>query len=163
MRNLTINGRLAQDVTKQLSKSGQEFINFSIASTEFGDPKSEDGKPITQWYRVTSFQPNHINMANHLKKGKPIIVTGRYSNRLYQSNNGQYGISNEIIALDISFEIGSEMSGNGQSNAKQQTNEERANVVNRAVNDIPQASGQFTQKATMAAPVVDTQDDDLPF
>ena len=87
MRIITVNGRLAADVTRQISKQGTEFINFSIANTEYGDPKSSDGQPQTQWFRVTSFLPQHVNLSQHLKKGKPITVVGKYSNRLYQSQN----------------------------------------------------------------------------
>ena len=53
MRIITVNGRIAANVTRQISKQGTEFINFSIANTEYGDPKSSDGQPQTQWIRVT--------------------------------------------------------------------------------------------------------------
>ena len=175
MRIITVNGRLAADVTRQISKQGTEFINFSIANTEYGDPKSSDGQPQTQWFRVTSFQPQHVNLSQHLKKGKPITVVGKYSNRLYLSQNtGQWGISNDVIASDIYFEIGSERHENGgastTTNARISPEKAAAQVAN-AVDEIPQAtSRKLTQPKTMVEEEpfatggsANVDDDDLPF
>lgn len=175
MRIITVNGRIAADVTRQISKQGTEFINFSIANTEYGDPKSSDGQPQTQWFRVTSFLPQHVNLSQHLKKGKPITVVGKYSNRLYQSQNtGQWGISNDVIASDIYFEIGSEHQENGGASTATNTKtspEKAAAQVASAVEDIPQAtSRKLSQPQTMVGeePTVtgvsaNGDDDDLPF
>lgn len=173
MRNITVNGRLASDVTRQLSKSGTEFLNFSIANTEFGDPKSSDGKLQTQWFRVVSFQPQHMALAPHLKKGKPIVVTGKYSNRLYQSQKtGQWGISNDIIALDIAFEIGSERQETATTTTSTVSPTQVVEQVITAVEEIPQAtSRQMTAPPTQVTPQTTSNvfgnnvgdDDDLPF
>lgn len=174
MRIITVNGRIAANVTRQVSKQGTEFINFSIANTEYGDPKSSDGQPQTQWFRVTSFLPQHVNLSQHLKKGKPITVVGKYSNRLYQSQStGQWGISNDVIASDIYFEIGSERQENGGAPATTNTRtspEKAAAQVASALDEIPQAtSRKLSQPKTMVeedpfatgAPIDDN--DDLPF
>lgn len=173
MRVMTINGRIAQDVTRQVAKSGNEFISFSIANSEFGDPKSSDGKPQTQWFRVTSFMPQHINLSQHLKKGKPITVIGKYSNRLYQSQQtGQWNISNDIVATDIYFEIGSDrVHGEGSHTESGTTMSPQASAaqVSGAVNEIPQATSRkmTAPKAEVGqSPSASTNvgdDDDLPF
>lgn len=176
MRIITVNGRIAADVTRQVSKQGTEFINFSIANTEYGDPKSSDGQPQTQWFRVTSFLPQHVNLAQHLKKGKPITVIGKYSNRLYQNQNtGQWNISNDVIASEICFEIGSERQEGATStqSATSASPAKAAAQVASAVDEIPQATSR-----TMTAPKTNVteqlnneplgggtsdDDDDLPF
>ncbi len=169
MRVLTVNGRLASDVTRQISKQGSEFINFSIANTEYGDPKSSDGNTQAQWFRVTSFLPQHVKLAQHLTKGKPIIVSGHYSNRLYQSQKtGQWNVSNEIIATDIFFEIGSERQGNtNKSGTNTQSPTQVAQNIQQAVEDIPQATYRrmsSSRQATVSQNTVNpTEDDDLPF
>lgn len=164
MRMITVNGRIAADVTRQISKQGTQFINFSIANNEYGDPKSSDGTPQTQWFRVTSFNPNHVSLAQHLKKGKPIIVSGKYSNRLYQNQNtGQWNVSNDIIASEISFEIGSERTEVTQAAQQVQSTPEN---VSKAVEDIPQATSKtmgavHTENNPLGKSAND--DDDLPF
>ena len=176
MRLMTVNGRLASDVTRQISKQGTEFINFSIGNNEFGDPKSSDGVAQTQWFRVTSFNPQHIKLAKYLTKGKPIIVTGRYSNRLYQSQKtGQWGIDNDIIANDICFEIGGERNADGTqngSNASRGTTTQTVNSFGGGMDDIPQVTStkmgsqfgsQTVTTATEQANVNINNDDDLPF
>lgn len=171
MRNITVNGRLAADVTRQISKQGNEFINFSIGNNEYGDPKSSDGRPQTQWFRVTSFLPQHVKLAKYLTKGKPIIVSGRYSNRLYKNQKtDQWNISNDIIASDIFFEIGSEHMNDGTDGHREENSaqsisgmESMPQVTSQRMKPMSTAS-QPTNNAvnTMTAQSVD-DDDDLPF
>lgn len=177
MRIITVNGRLANDVVRQVSKQGTEFINFSIANNEYGDPKSSDGQPQTQWFRVTSFQPTHVNLAQHLKKGKPITVIGRYSNRLYQNQTtGQWNISNDIIASDIYFEIGSERQDGANANRTTSTSSTQvAEKITKDVESIPQVTSNRMKPNTTVnaatptieddpfAAKVDDNDDELPF
>lgn len=175
MRIITVNGRIAADVTRQVSKQGTEFINFSIANTEYGDPKSSDGQPQTQWFRVTSFLPQHVNLAQHLKKGKPITVIGKYSNRLYQNQNtGQWNVSNDVIASEICFEIGSERqdgAATGKPSATSASPAKAAAQVASAVEEIPQATSRTLTAPKTAAPKYESDpiggdpsnEDDLPF
>lgn len=175
MRIITVNGRIAADVTRMVSKQGTEFINFSIANTEYGDPKSSDGQPQTQWFRVTSFLPQHVNLAQHLKKGKPITVIGKYSNRLYQNQStGQWNISNDVIASEICFEIGSERQEGtavGAQSSVSVSREKAAAQIANAVDEIPQATSRTmtAPKTNVAAQVEepfqpsDGDDDGLPF
>lgn len=160
MRTITINGRIAANVSRQVSKQGNSFISFSIANNEFGDAKNDEGNYIPQWYRVTSFLPQHVNLAQYLTKGKPIIVTGKYSNSLYKNNNGHYSISNDIIASDIFFEIGSE-----RQNEQTSTNDDTHAETKNPVDDIPKAASRtFTQPKVSSQPSVNNDDDDdLPF
>lgn len=166
MRNLIVNGRLSADVTRQISKQGSEYINFSIANNEYGDEKSSDGQPLTQWFRVTSFLPQHVRLAQYLTKGKPITVSGHYSNRLYQNQKtGQWNISNEIIANDIFFEIGAERQNNGKTATVGVSQEKLAEDAAAAIEEIPQATSRKKASAAKVAVTAPTaeEDDDLPF
>lgn len=116
-----------------------------------------------------------MNLSQHLKKGKPITVVGKYSNRLYQSQStGQWGISNDVIASDIYFEIGSEHQENSGASTTTNTRispEKAAAQVANAVDEIPQAtSRKLTQLKTMVGDnssgtvgLANVGDDDLPF
>lgn len=168
MRNIIVNGRIAADVTRQISKQGSEFISFSLANSEFGDPKSSDGVVQTTWFRVTAFDSRLVNLAQHLKKGKPITVFGRYSNRLYQSQKtGQYSINNDIIATEINFELGSEHRGEGQSNTAAQNASFVDEAIKKGLDEIPQATSRTmaspVPKAETTVTVAVEEDDDLPF
>lgn len=166
MRNLTVNGRLGGDAQEKISANGRKFIYFSLASTEYGDPKDSEGKPITQWYRVTSFVDSHFNLMKYLTKGKPVIVTGRYNNHLYTSQkDGSVGIDNSLVAFDISFEAGSERNDDGAQNG---TAPKTQGVSSASLDSIPQVTSakmtappqpQSSYTQTVSAPI----DDDLPF
>ena len=168
MRQITINGRIGQDVIERVSKSGRKYISFSIGTSEFGDPKGPDDKPITQWYRVTSFLDKHINMTKHFTKGRGIIVSGNYSNSIYQNKTtGAYSISNDVIANEIYFESHRDKADENTGNVTQDTisvNNVEQQYVNNAIEQIP----QVTQQTKLQEPVrfeMQTNDivDDLPF
>lgn len=175
MRSITIDGRIAADTVKQLAKSGKSFISFSVANNEFGDPKSEDGVPQTQWFRVTAFEPRLVNLAQYLTKGKPIIVTGRYSNSLWTSQRtGQVNINNEIVATDINFVLGGDkMNGENKVASNPISAIQSAQNVDKVVEDIPQATSRKMGTTTLQPTIVETNngnvasvsdnDDDLPF
>lgn len=117
MRNIVINGRVVSDAQKKMTQSGKEFIQFRFANSEFTDPKDENGKPITYWFNVTSFDPFCISLAKHLTKGRPVNITGRYSDNIYANKTtGNCEIGRNIEAKLIEFEC-----SKGENNSNQQT------------------------------------------
>ena len=157
MRVLTISGRIVADAQKQISQQGREFMTFRLANNEFGDEKDTQGKPITYWFRVTSFNPRCLNMVKYLTKGKPINVIGAYSDSIYTNKNtGNCEISRDIIADRIEFEVGNyESTQNGNSEQHQVTTQQ-SNVV-----DIPKVTTSTVQTTTTNN--VTDASDDLPF
>ena len=57
-------------------------------------------------------------MTQYLTKGKPVIVVGDYSDRIYQNKEGNCEISRDILANAIYFLPGSGENGNASSTAK---------------------------------------------
>lgn len=162
MRNIIVNGRIAADVTRQLSKSGNEFISFNIANHEYGDPKSSDGVVQTQWFRITAFDNRLVNLAQYLTKGKPITVMGKYSDRLYQSQKtGQWAVSREVIADNIYFEVGSERQNGNTTQQNSNTYKATQTHVN-PIDEIPQATSKV-MATVQPIPTETVSDDDLPF
>ena len=114
MIQINLTGRLAADAERKISKTGKEYLSFRIGSNKFND-KDEQGNQKTYWFNVTTFNQRHFGIAQYLTKGKPIIVVGDYSDRLYQNREGNCDIARDIMANAIYFNS----DGNGNNNVEE--------------------------------------------
>lgn len=162
MRKLILSGRIVADAQKKVTVNGREFISFRLGNNEFGDEKNSDGKPITYWFNVSSFNQAHVNLLKYLTKGKPINVIGSYKDNIYQNKAGNCDISRDILADSIDFQIGNESN---------KTNHTNSNTTSAPKTEIPQVTASEVKtkvtttsrsKSTPAA-VNDSDDDELPF
>ena len=157
MRTLQVTGYIVADAEKKISKTGKEYVSFRIVNNEFNDEKGDDGKAKPYWIGVTSFNQRHFSMVQYLTKGKPIIVDGDYSDRIYQNKDGNCDISRDILANAIYF------NSNGSEN-----NGETVAATTAKADASPKVQTKMEQpKPTTAELKVPAQtvddDDDLPF
>lgn len=163
MRKLILSGRIVADAEKKVTVNGREYLSFRLGNNEFGDEKNSDGKPITYWFNVSSFNQAHVNLLKYLTKGKPVNVIGSYKDNIYQNKAGNCDISRNILADSIDFQIGNE--GNN-------ANHTTSNTTSTPKTEIPQVTASEVKakvttttskpKSTPAA-VNDSDDDELPF
>lgn len=161
MRKVEVTGYIVADAERKISKTGKEFISFRIANNEFNDEKGEDGKQKPYWYGVTSLNQRHFTMAQYLTKGKPVIVEGDYTDRIYQNKEGNCEISRDILANAIYFVPGSGENGNGTTTAPAATQTTSATPKVQTKMEAPKPTTAEVKVPTQA-PVTD-DDDDLPF
>lgn len=170
MRTLILTGRLGANAEVKLTKTGTQYLEFRMANNEFGD---EEGQ--TYWFRVVSFNANHINLAPHLVKGKPIEVIGDLKARGYvNSTTNKIEVGLDIRTCEIKFD--------SNFNTRQQENSENGTTATApATTTTPAAPASTATKkttrnpttatpktATVPAPPTtepagDSSDDDLPF
>jgi single-strand DNA-binding protein len=153
------------DAERKISKTGKEYLSFRIANNEFNDEKGQDGKQKPYWIGVTSLNQRHFSMAQYLTKGKPIIVEGDYSDRIYQNKDGNCEISRDILANAIYFLPGSGENGNNAAttNAAQPTTATAAAPTVQTKMEAPKPTTQELKVPTETAEVNDDNEDDLPF
>ena len=155
MRTLQVTGNIVADAEKKISKNGKEYITFRIGNHEFDDEKGADGKPKTVWIGVTCFNQRYFGLTQYLTKGKPVIVVGDYSDRIYQTREGNCEISRDVMANAIYFIPGK--------------SDDNQNAVNKTQTSAPVVQTKMeAPKPTTAELAVPTQpsndsDDDLPF
>lgn len=172
MRKIIVSGFLAQDAQKQISKQNREYVTFNLANHEYNDEKGADGLPITSWFRVSCFNNNHIALAQHLKKGSNVIVTGTFKDSIYQNRQGAWAISRDLVADSIDFAGGKQ--NDAQLNSGQPTVGTRPTIPQGAAMPttapIPQAT--VSKSTAPAIPKVQVPPtnvtaeeavDDLPF
>lgn len=100
MRTLFLSGRLGANAEVKLTKTGSQYLEFRMANSEFGD---EEGQ--TYWFRVVSFNANHLNLAPHLTKGKSVEVIGDLKTRGYvNATTNKIEVGHDVRACDIKFD-----------------------------------------------------------
>jgi single-stranded DNA-binding protein len=159
MRTITVTGHIVADAEKKLSKGGKEYITFRIANNEFNDEKGQDGKQKPYWIGVTSLNQRHFSMVQYLTKGKPVIIVGDYSDRIYQNREGNCDISRDILANAIYFLPGSGENG-GNGNTAPKTAESAPTT--QTVMQKPKPTTEELKVPTQDG-VKDDEADDLPF
>lgn len=109
----TIAGNVGRDPELRFSQSGMAICNFSVAVThKRGDDES------TSWVDVVCFKEHAENVAESVKKGTRVIVTGRLQVREFEKRDGTPGKAVEVVAdevgLSLRWSTGSTVkSGNG--------------------------------------------------
>jgi single stranded DNA-binding protein len=169
MRKLTLSGRLASNAEVKLTKNGTQFLEFRMANNEyaFGNTNAENGKE-TYWFRVVSFNQNHLKLQQYLTKGKSIEVIGDLHASPYISNvtnKPEAGL--EIRANDIMFDNNFGNPNNQQGNTTtEQTVAPTPSVQEASAKKTAprNPSTKSTSVAPPPAPSTDDSDaDDLPF
>lgn len=153
MRILTVQGRVVTDAQVKSSAKGRAYIEFRFANNEY---KDEEGS--TFWMRAVSFDPSHINLAQFITKGKPLILTGNYSNKVYAAKDGACQVDNNLVLTGIYF-IDSNKKDESTSTAQPPKTEEAPVVT------TPKGTKKTEPKVTPkpTPDVTDEEDDDLPF
>lgn len=160
MRQIELTGHLVADAERKISKTGKEYLSFRIGSNEFND-KDEQGNQKTYWFNVTTFNQRHFGIAQYLTKGKPIIVVGDYSDRLYQNREGNCEIARDIMANAIYFN--SDGNGNNNDNGKQTKATTQTSPVTQTTMATKPTTADIKVPEAPVASTSNDDEDDLPF
>lgn len=160
MRQIELTGHLVADAERKISKTGKEYLSFRIGSNEFND-KDDQGNQRTYWFNVTTFNQRHFGIAQYLTKGKPIIIVGDYSDRLYQNREGNCEIARDIMANAIYFN--SDGNGNNNDNGKQTKTTTQASPVTQTTMATKPTTADIKVPEAPVASTSNDDEDDLPF
>lgn len=147
LNQVVLIGRLTKDPELRYTPSGVAVAQFTLAvDRPFTNQEGEreaDFIPIVVWKAVAE------NVANYVKKGHQIAVTGRIQVRNYEKNEGRRVYVTEVIGHNVQFlntPSNGSSSQNGNSNNHQSST---SSTNNRGTN--PAGDGW------------NISDDDLPF
>lgn len=100
MRTLILSGRLGSDAEVKVTQTGTQYMTFRMANNERGD---EEGR--TYWFRVTTFNPRLMNLAQYLTKGKSVEVIGTLrTNGYVNATTNKFDVGHDITADSIMFD-----------------------------------------------------------
>jgi len=104
MNKVILKGNVGQDPRITNFENGGKVAQFSLATTERGF-KTKDGKEIpemTDWHNIVVKHPGLVGVVqDYVKKGSPLLVSGKIRTREYQDNAGQTRYVTEIIVEEM--------------------------------------------------------------
>lgn len=143
LNTVALQGTLGKDVDLRYTQSGKAVASLSIAVQDSYAPQGQERH--TNWINVVFWNKTAETIANHFSKGDEILVTGRLSQRSYESE-GQTKYIVEVVGNEFSFTRGKK-DKNGGSNQQQSSNQQKSNQGDPLGN----------------ASKIDISDDALPF
>lgn len=133
MQRLDIIGFLGKDAEVK-DFNNDQVINFSVAVTESYKDKNGVKQTKSTWYEVSKWGSNTA-IAQYLKKGTQVLVTGKPNARIWTKDGGEHNIILTIQAQNIQLLGG----GKTESKEKNQTQQspEQQNIINEQNDDLP--------------------------
>jgi len=110
---MTLVGNLVDDPTlRRTSSTNIPFANFRVASTSRRFDREQGGfvDAGTLYVTVTAWRGLALNVAASLRKGSPVVVYGRYSQREYTQNDQlrvAYGLEALAVGPDLTRGVAS--------------------------------------------------------
>lgn len=99
-----LHGRLTSDPeVKAAKESGRPVVTFSLATNRNWRNKQGETVAETDFHRVVAFGKLGEIVGSYLKKGSPVLVSGRLSNRSYVAKDGGKRFITEIVMDDFNF------------------------------------------------------------
>jgi single-strand DNA-binding protein len=101
INNVTLTGRLTKDPELKYTPSGVGVASLTIAvNRPFANDK---GEKETDFIFCVAWRKTGETMANFLKKGSLIGVTGRLQTRSYEDKSGKRQFVTEVVVEQFSF------------------------------------------------------------
>lgn len=144
LNSVNLCGRLTHDIDLRYTQSGKAVGSFSLAVNR--NFKNKDGEYEADFINCTIWGKSAENLANFVKKGSPINVTGHLNTRNYQNKQGQTVYITEVIVEHFDLL--------GSSKDNKSSGQSSSNNQSRPQNNDPFANSGNT---------IDITDDDLPF
>ncbi|MFD5225625.1 single-stranded DNA-binding protein [Microbacterium sp. NPDC058342] len=103
---VTIAGNIGNDPVKNETRGGKPVINFRVATSSgyFDQRTGAWVEGNTNWYAVSAFGYLAEHAKASLRRGDPVIVSGRLRVKEWEAN-GKKGIDVEIVADAIGHDL----------------------------------------------------------
>lgn len=162
MNRLEIIGHIGNDAeVKDLGNN--QVISFNVAVTEkWKDKQSGEVKSKTDWFQCAKWG-NNTSLAQYLKKGTQVYVSGKAEAKSYVGNDGQL---KQVLALNVNDIklLGSIQQNNTQQSPKQ-NNQQFVNneQFNQRQNFNQRQQGQSYTQPSQQSQYIQEDDSGLPF
>jgi single-strand DNA-binding protein len=114
-------GNLTRDPEAKALPSGQNVVNFSVATNRVYTDKSGQKQQTAEFHNVVAFGKLADICSRFLNKGKMVLVEGRLQTRSWQAQDGSKRYRTEIVMENMQLgpkggASGDTMSGNTGAN-----------------------------------------------
>lgn len=103
---VTVVGNVASDLTMRTARDGTHVLTFRVGTTprRFDRDSGRWVDSASSFYSVTCWRTLADNVKESIRKGQPVVVTGRQRVRPWQSD-GRSGITVEIEAYSVGHDL----------------------------------------------------------
>lgn len=130
MNVLNFTGGLGRDAETRFTPSGDAITSFSVALTSgYGEKK------ITTWLNCSLFGKRGESLAQYLKKGAQVAISGEFTARPYTTKEGIEKLSLDVRVNDLTLIGGKADGGNG--NTQRQDHKPNEQDIHDIESDIP--------------------------
>ena len=102
MQKLIIVGNLCTEPELRTTGNGIDVCSFTVA-TKSKFRKDSEGKPVSDFFRVSAWRQLANVCATYLAKGKKVLVIGEAHAKLFQRKDGTTSATIEMNADEIEF------------------------------------------------------------
>lgn len=139
LNQVVLIGRLTKDPELRYTPSGVAVAQFTLAVdrpfTNQNGEREADFIPIVVWKAVAE------NVANYVKKGHQVAVTGRIQVRNYENNEGRRVYVTEVVGQYVQFltntSNGTSQTGDRQNSTNNQGTNSAGDGWNISDEDLP--------------------------
>jgi single-strand DNA-binding protein len=109
-------GNLTRDPEARALPSGQNVVNFSVATNRVYTDKSGQKQQTAEFHNIVAFGKLADICSRFLNKGKMVLVEGRIQTRSWQAQDGSKRYRTEIVMENM--QLGPRSSGNTADTGK---------------------------------------------
>lgn len=104
---ITLRGFVATDVTERTTNSETSVATFRVgcSNRRFNRESQEWETVNTNWYSVNCFRALATHVAYSVRKGQPVIVTGRLKQKSWKTKEGEPRTSWEVDADTVGHDL----------------------------------------------------------
>lgn len=131
-------GNLTRDVEMRTTPSGQSVANFSLAVSRSWKGQDGQQQEQTSFINCVAWGKAGEIIAQYVKKGDPLLVSGRLDQRSWDDkDSGQKRSTVEVNVEDFNFVGGGRGDGGGSAPASSSSNNKSKDVVIEDIDDKP--------------------------
>lgn len=99
MNKCVLIGRITRDPEIRYTQQGAAIVGFTIAVDR--DYKDEKGNTLTDFISCQAWRSQAEFIANYIKKGNLIAISGSIQSRSYQTQRGETRVLTEVVVDTI--------------------------------------------------------------
>ena len=130
-------GNLTRDVELRTTANGQTVASFSLAVTRSWKDQSGAQQDQTSFINCVAWGKVGEIIAQYVKKGAPLLVSGRLDQRSYEDKDGNKRQAVEVVVEDFNFVGGGRSDDSGSSSISQSQTQKRTEPVVSEIDDKP--------------------------
>ena len=105
MNTITVVGNLTRDPELRYTPTGQAVVKFGIAVNRFYVNRNGEKVEQTDFFTVNAWRSLAENVAESLKSGARVLITGRIQSRTWETEDGAKRSLVEIEAEEVAASL----------------------------------------------------------